>query len=135
MNMRAEPNIRARYLSLALDARKVIDALVEYVKKSDTPQMEPLVRRVLESFDAASNRERLFSSVGRRSLFGDYERMQTLNEVKRDFSFPELQRQLKELLSNDVALEERRHSAEQALEFFCALEGKALERYTEAMDM
>ena len=131
--MLAESN--ARYLSLALDARKVIDALILFVKETDTPRMETLVGKVLESLNASSDRERLFSSAQRRSLFGDYERMQTLEEVQRDFPTENIGDRLQELLRKDIDAELRKRSAEQAIQFFCALEGRALERYTQAMDM
>jgi hypothetical protein len=131
--MLAESN--ARYLSLALDARKVIDALILFVKETDTPRMETLVGKVLESLNASTDRERIFSSAQRRSLFGDYERMQTLEEVKREFPTENIGERLQELLRNDVDAQLRKKSAEQAIQFFCALEGRALERYTQAMDM
>jgi hypothetical protein len=131
--MLAESN--ARYLSLALDARKIIDALILFVKETDTPRMETLVGKVLESLNASTDRERIFSSAQRRSLFGDYERMQTLEEVQREFPTENIGERLQELLRNDIDAQLRKKSAEQAIQFFCALEGRALERYTQAMDM
>jgi|ERR1700722_9188352 hypothetical protein len=129
------PESNARYLSLALDARKVIDALVLFVKETDVPRMEVLVGGVLESLSAAHDRERLFSSTQRRSLFGDYERMQTLEEVKRKFPAEDISERLQQVLRKDIDAGLRRKNAEQAIQFFCALEGRALERYTQAMDM
>ena len=124
-----------RYLSLALDARKIIDVLVLFVKETNAPRMDKLVSDVLESLRAANDRERLFSSTQRRSLFGDYERVQTLEEVKRKFPREDIDERLQQILRKDVTSELRKKNAEQAIQFFCALEGRALERYTQAMDL
>ncbi|MGO9542839.1 MAG: hypothetical protein ACLPN2_19830 [Terriglobales bacterium] len=125
----------ARYLSLALDARRVIDVLVAYVKETDTARMEEVVRSVMDSLESAQDRESLFSSAQRRSLFGDHERMQTLEEVQTSFPSQDLTTELEALLRPDVAVETRKRNAEMAIQFFCALEGRALQRYTQAMDM
>ena len=113
----------------------MIDGLVAYVKETDATRMEALVRQVVESLASANDRDRLFSSAQRRSLFGDHERMQTLEEVQNSFPSQDLKKELEELLRQDVATDARKRSAEQAIQFFCALEGRALERYTQAMDM
>lgn len=133
--MLAESNVRSRYLSLALDARKIIDVLVLYVKKADNPLQAALLGKVVDSLNTLGDRERLFSSADRTSLFGDYERMRTLGEVKDSFPQHDIARQLADVLRTDLAPDERKRNAEQAIQFFCALEGRALERYTQAMDM
>jgi hypothetical protein len=130
-----QEEVNTRYLSLALDTRVVIDVLVAFVKNTDTARLQPLVSRVVASLDCATDRDRLFSSAQRRSLFGDYERMETLEVVQKEFPTQNLGAQLKALLEESSSADAKKHNAEQAIQFLCALEGKALERYTEAMDM
>ncbi len=134
-------NLRSRYLSLALDTRRVIDVLVLFVKetdisnKPDASNMEALLSQVVDSLPSNQDRERLFSIADTRSLFGDFERVEMFEEVKSSFPLHDIRKELELVLRGDADVAARKKNAETAIQFFCALEGRALERYAQAMHM
>src|SRR5690349_14936138 len=80
--MSSQSEVRSRYLALALDARKVIDALIVFVDQET--REEGLNSSLQEVIDSLQNTEKkdIFSPLRNRSAFSEYyEQVRTVHEA------------------------------------------------------
>jgi hypothetical protein len=120
----------SRYLTLALDVRKITDSLIRLAEKGqEGPDLPEILPRILASLDANGEGtavQRLRAS----GSFGNYENIVTVNEV---FEKPEdrttVIQQIQQVL-NAATPEERRNSAAAAIPYLDAIERRALYRYS-----
>jgi hypothetical protein len=128
--MSSESEVRSRYLALALDARKVIDALIMFVDQDE--REEGLDASLQEVIDSLKNTEKkdIFSPLRNRSAFSEYyEQVRTVHEaVKPEDRGPVIQKLLT-IKSNEGALQEQKEDAYEAIKLLAAIESRALYYY------
>jgi hypothetical protein len=73
---------RAEYLSLALFAQKVVNALMDYADENKTAKLKPSLEEALDSLDSLLNAKRPSGTSRRRvAAFSSYEHLRTVEEV------------------------------------------------------
>lgn len=125
----ADSEIRSRYLALALDARRILDALVPFVdagKRSGT--LETAVKEAIEALTSVS--------VGAGSIavhsnlaFNEYEQVLTLDEIKSEDERKSVISDL-QIIAGPGKGKSQRRAATRVLEFFFAVESRALQYYS-----
>lgn len=120
----------SRYLTLALDIRKVTDSLIRFAEKGqeseDLPKILPQMLAFLDVSEDRTSIQRLRES----GSFGNYENIVTVNEVfVKTEDRNAVVRQIHGIL-NAATAEERRKSATATIPFLDALERRALYRYS-----
>ncbi len=119
---------RARYLLFALTVRKLTDALIELVEEGKhSADLDKRLNEVLASLEGAGQRTSV-KSIRDRGPFGRYENVVTIDEVVKVEDRAALMRMLKAVIAAHTE-NERRSSALKAIDFFDALENRALYRY------
>ena len=119
---------RSRYLVFALRIRKLTDSLIALVEEGRyPPDLNSGLNAVLASLAASGERTKV-RSLRDRGSFGHYENALTISEVVKAQDKTELIQKLKGVMSSRTPAE-RRASALQAINFFDALEGRALYHY------
>jgi hypothetical protein len=121
---------RVHYLSLALDARRALNA-IRAADKSDeeTNELRDSIRAATESLEILSSGADLYANLS-PDHYVQYEEIQTLREVSSSFEVGTLVLSLRSLLSGGTG----RPSADQigsARKFFRALESRALHHYND----
>lgn len=126
LNTTADP---ANYLSLALDARKAIKALLQFSEKgTESVELKDALDDTVESLRALTSGGSLFDRLHQQSPYQYYEQIKTLQEVQSAMKDEHLADKLSDLSSNpDPA--QRRQNIQIAITFFSALENRALQRY------
>lgn len=123
---------RTNYLSLALDARKTIKALMQASETgSGTPELKGAIDDTVKSLRALSSGGLLFANLHPQFPYQHYEQVKTLQEVQSAMGDAHLADRLSELSElNDAAEPAHRQALLQlAITFFSALENRALQRY------
>ena len=130
----ADSEIRSRYLALALDARRLMDVLIPFVDSGK--RNESLDIAVKEAIHAlTSMTESSGTSPVRSNLaFDEYEQVLTLNEVKDEEERKEVIVDL-ERIANSGSNTAQREAAMRVLEFFFAVESRALQHYDRPPEM
>jgi hypothetical protein len=131
--MIADAEIRDRYLSLALDARKIIDDLVVFVEEGRRPQdFQPRLQDAVESLRRASGERNIFAPLRNNLPLEHYEQIRTVEEVT-NAAAPggKVIDDLSQILDETADPEARKNSAFDAIEFFYALERRALHNYNQ----
>lgn len=118
------------YLSLALDARKTIKALVAFSENGvQNADLQTALNDAAESLKALNSGEALFAHLKPASSYEFYEQISTLQEVQLSMKDERLPEKL-EMVVNAANVDQRRDSAELALRFFVALENRALQKFS-----
>ena len=124
--MQVQPN--SRYLTLALNVRKLTDSLITLVEEGiETAELERSVKEVLASLESAGGKTSV-RSLRERGAFGQYENVVTIKEVVKAPERAALIGRLQDVISKKNT-QERSESAIEAIEFFDALERRALYHY------
>ena len=125
--MSSESEVRSRYLALALDARKVIDALIVFVDKEEREEgLDESLQEVIESLQA--KREDIFSPLRNRSAFSEYyEQVRTVGEVANDRA--EIVQKLETVKTGQATMEKQKQDAFDAIKLLSAIESRALYYY------
>lgn len=119
-------------LSLALDARKAVKALVAYKRDGFRDnRLKKAVQDVIVSLNALNSGTPLFANLSSASAFQSYEQIRTLQEVQAALSEDRLTEKLKNLITEDPG-DRLNESVESAIRFFTAVENTALQRYNHA---
>jgi hypothetical protein len=119
---------RSRYLVFALRIRKLTDSLIALVEEGRyPPDLNNGLNAVMASIEGSGERTNV-RSLRDRGSFGNYENAVTISEVMKARDKAELLQKLR-LVMNSRTSAERREGALQAIEFFDALEGRALYHY------
>ncbi len=125
---------RTPYLQLALDARKVINALLRFMQTEDDvdPELLGSIQDASCSLRAISDRTSLFAHLQGRSAFEHYEQIQILGEVRETLKDDRLIEKLNAIIDRNVDAAARRRHAGNVVAFFSALESRALHHYKKA---
>jgi ERCC4-type nuclease len=116
-------------LGFALKVRKLTDSLIVLVEQGKkTPQLNDSLTEVLASIQGAGERTSV-KSLRDRGAFGHYENVVTMNEVVSATDKGDLIKKLQDVLSSETE-QERNKSAVEAIQFFDALERRALYHYS-----
>jgi|NGEPerStandDraft_6_1074524.scaffolds.fasta_scaffold102779_2 hypothetical protein len=120
-------------LSLAFDARKAVKALMAFkrdgLKKDD--RLKSAVEDVIASLNALNSGTPLFAHLSSASCFQSYEQIQTLQEVQTALSDDRLTEKLQNLIAEPPG-ELLNESVDSAIQFFTAVENRALQKYNQA---
>lgn len=128
--MIADAEIRDRYLSLALDARKIIDDLVVFVEEGRRPQdFQSRLQDAVESLRRASGERNIFAPLRNNLPLEHYEQIRTVEEVAA--APGKVIEDLSHILDETADPETTRNSAFDAIDFFYALERRALHNYNQ----
>ena len=125
--MSSLPDVRSRYLALALDARKVIDALIIFVEDgAHGADFDSSLQGVIDSF-----REKdVFSPLRNHLAFSEYyEQVRTVNEALKPDDRGLIVQKLSTVKSNDVDIDRRKQDAYEAIKLLSAIESRALYYY------
>jgi hypothetical protein len=128
--MSSESEIRSRYLALALDARKVIDALITFVDQDRREEgLDGSLQEVIDSLKSTEKKD-IFSPLRNRSAFSEYyEQVRTVHEALKPEERGQVVQKLLTIKSNEGALEEQKEDAYQAIKLLSAIESRALYYY------
>lgn len=127
--MSSESEVRSRYLALALDARKVIDALILFVDKEKRDEnLETSLQGVIDSLEKTEQKD-IFSPLRSRSAFSEYyEQVRTVDETLSGKEKGLLEKLLT-VKSAQGALDQQKHDAYEAIKLLSAIESRALYYY------
>jgi len=116
-------------LALALDIRKLSDALIGLAEDDDvvSPHVHDAINKVLSSLEGTGQQTSV-KALRDRGSFGRYENVVTVKEAITAAQRNELIQKLRAILTAQ-APELRRESALEAISFFDSLERRALYRY------
>ena len=119
----------ANYLSLALDARKAIKALLQFSEKgTESVELKEALNDTVESLRALSSGGSLFGRLHPQSPYQYHEQIKTLQEVQAAMKDDRLADKLSDLSSNSDRTQQGQN-IRLAITFFSALENRALQRY------
>jgi hypothetical protein len=120
---------RVHYLSLALDARRALNAIRAADREEQcTTELQDSIRAATESLELLSTHAELYAKHAPEH-YSRYEEIQTLREVSSSIDASSLLRSLKLLLSADTG--RTRNDLQVARKFFRALESRALHHYND----
>ena len=133
--MIADAEVRDRYLSLALDARRIIDDLIVFVEEGRRPEdFQTRLQDAVESLRRAKGEGNIFAPVRNNLPLEHYEQIRTVEEVSESAAAqPNIIDNLSSILDESAAIETQRDKAFSAIEFFYALERRALHHYNQPM--
>ncbi len=126
--MSSESDVRSRYLALALDARKVIDALIVFVDEDGKREegLDQSLQEVISSLQA--KREDIFSPLRNRLGFSEYyEQVLTVGEALKDRA--EIVEKLETVKAKQATMEKQKQDAFDAIKLLSAIESRALYYY------
>jgi hypothetical protein len=116
------------YLTLALDIRKLSDALISLAEDGvEAPPMFDAITRLVLSLEGLGQQTSV-KALRDRGNFGRHESVVTVNEAITDDQRKELIQKLKAILRTE-AREVKQENALEAVAFFDTLERRALYRY------
>ena len=126
--MTADSEVRSRYLALALDARKVIDALIPFVEYDRRDQaLDTSVNETILALNSVG--EDVVNAVHGTLAFDEYEQVLTLDEIKTQQDRRAVIQDLEQIVSpGDPNI--KKEAAMRVLQFFFALESRALQYYS-----
>lgn len=122
------------YLSLALDARKAVNALREFSKTGvKSPELLQSLTDAVHSLNALQGAGGLFTGLHAPSTYEYYEQIKTLQEVQQAMGGAELVTHLSTIISGPR--NEGRKQAALAVRFFVQLENRAMQRFNQASSL
>lgn len=120
---------RVYYLSLALDARRALNAIRAASKGNARPEeLQDSIRAATQSLEALSTNADLYANLS-PSHYVQYEEIQTLREVISPIDSAPLVQSLKSLAENVSA--PTTEDLDSARRFFRALESRAMHHYND----
>lgn len=124
--MSSESEIRSRYLALALDARKVIDALILFVDQGRREGLDESLKAVIDSLKATEPND-VFSPLRNRLAFSEYyEQVQALKPEE----MKQIVQRLQTVQSKQADIQRQKEDAYEAIKLLSAIESRALHFYT-----
>jgi hypothetical protein len=128
---------RTRYLALALASRKLIDSLLTFVESNQQqpqdPQLGVALRQFVDSLETTKAGNNLFGELPSQPPFSHYEQVLTLQEALESFGDGDIENELSGVLDERSDITTRKQRANKAIEFFYALENRALNHYNQQM--
>jgi len=124
--MSSESEVRSRYLALALDARKVIDALIVFVDQDTRPEgLDQSLEEVIESLQA--KKEQVFSPQRNRLAFSEY--YEQVRTVGMTVNRADIIEKLESVKASQASPEKQNQDAFDAIRLLSAIESRALYYY------
>ena len=121
---------RSRYLMLALASRNLIKSLLTYVERGQADeQLQPALNDVAESLRTSNDANSLFGPVPTESPFRNYDQLMILEEAVEALNDNSIGEKLVHVLTDSPERDKRRTDVAEAVEFFYALENRALYHY------
>ena len=121
---------RVYYLSLALDARRALNAIRAASKGNlRGEELQDSIRAATQSLEALSTNGDLYANLSPSHYF-QYEEIQTLREVMSPMDPVSLVQSLKSLLADNVEAPTT-EALDSARKFFRALESRAMHHYND----
>lgn len=120
-----DSEIRARYLALALDARRILDVLVPFVESGE--RNAALDTSVKQAMDALNSMKVVGGAIHSSFAFDEYEQALTLDEVRNQDDRQGIIDDLAKITGDEV--HDAKAAALRVLQFFFALESRALQHY------
>ena len=116
---------RMKYLSLALFAQKIIDALIEYVDEGSTEKLDACAPEAITSLKAVLSSQ---PTASRTRAIRYYEQVRTINEIEPDKNeWRHVIQMLERLLeAGRVPRAQKVRNAKEAIRFFHKIENQAL---------
>ena len=129
--MTTESDVRSRYLALALDARKLIDALIVFVDQDRREEgLELSLQEVIESLQTLAEKRDVFLPLRNRIAFSEYyEQVRTVEEALKPEERGQIVQKLLTVRSNQAEPEQQKRDAYDAIKLLSAIESRALYRY------
>jgi hypothetical protein len=129
--MSPESEVRSRYLALALDARKVIDALIVFVDQGKREEgLEQSLQEVIGSLQVVTEKREIFSPLRNRLGFSEYyEQVRTVNEALKPTEKAQIVERLLTVKANKADMAIQKEDAYQAIKLLSAIESRALYYY------
>jgi len=119
-------------LSLALDARIAIKALNVYRKDGVSEgRLQKAISDAIASLNALSSGSSLFDNITNSTPYESYSQIQTLREVQSEFADEHLAEKLAASIGH-VDATTREEGVNFAINFFVALENRALRKYNQS---
>ncbi len=124
--MSSESEVRSRYLALALDARKVIDALIVFVDQGEREEIfDQSLQEVIDSLQL--RKEDTFSPLHNHLAFSEYyEQVRTVGE---SLDRAEIVEKLETVKARQATIEKQKQDAFDAIRLLSAVESRALYYY------
>ncbi|MGD0498812.1 MAG: hypothetical protein ABSC23_10295 [Bryobacteraceae bacterium] len=120
-------DLHGHYLSLALDARRIIDELLQLAESGQgSSAWQETLSDVVASLETAADVPQPTTS---RFVFSHYEQIRTLDEVKKPEERAALTEKLKKLESHAFSQNDSKSSLYDAIDFFTNVESRALYHY------
>jgi len=121
---------RIRYLTVAFFAQRVLDALVASAEHGDDAGLKPALELAVQELQAATGNPPADYQQGSSRAFSSYEEVRTLDEVGKPDEVRRIIRALERLTKDlDAGMPADRRQFDQAIEFFCHLESRALRNF------
>ena len=119
-------------LSLAIDARKAVKALIA----SETSgvlddQLRQVLADAVTSLNALSSGTPLYANLSKSSSFESYDQIRAVHEVQMAMSGEKLTERLQLLLAGSPG-EHVQENMQFAIQFFTAIENRALQKYNQS---
>ncbi len=129
--MSSESEIRSRYLALALDARKLIDALIAFVDQEKRNQeLEQSLQQVIASLQPVGEKKDLFSPDRSRLAFSEYyEQVRTVEDALKPAERGQIVEKLQSIRSQHTDFQKQKEDAYDAIRLLSAIESRALYYY------
>jgi len=128
---------RIRYLTVAFFAQRVLDALVASAEHGDDAGLKPALELAIQELKTAIGSGSDDYQEGSPRAFSDYEQVRTLDEVRNRAEVQQMIQALEKLAEDlDGGVPAGRRQLDEAIEFFCHLESRALRNFdqpTEAL--
>jgi hypothetical protein len=118
---------RDHYLTLALFSRRIIEALRELVRSGKRERLRSALPAAIDSLHAATDSSRPLSGYGLR-VVRSYDQVRTINELFAKRDRLGMINTLRALQGN-IRRAEQREKALEAIQFFYAIENRALRNY------
>ena len=125
-------NDNTNSLSLALDARKAVKALIAFRKDGvRDDRLKQALADAVASLDALNSGASLFANLSSASSYESYEQIRTVQEVQTALSDERLTEKLKRLIAEPMD-ERVQDNVQSAIHFFTAIENRALQKYNQS---
>lgn len=132
--MRGDSEGRSRYLSLALLSRRTIEGLRGLTLGGAVgPDLDSSLQKLLAGVSSESNTT-FVNSLESSGAWTRFEELSTLDEVKAETGIEGLGEIVSSVLS-EGSEELRTQNAKHLIRFLTAVEGRALQHYTDSMEM
>jgi hypothetical protein len=129
--MSSESEVRSRYLALALDARKVIDALIVFVDQGERQaDLDQSLQAAITSLQTVTDKKDIFSPTRNRLAFSEYyEQVRTLQEALNPAERRQIVDTLSTVKNQSADLGKQKDDAFEAIKLLSTIESRALYYY------